>query len=204
MRKMRPTRSSALRVALLLVPALLSLGCVRGCKSSMPPIHLNPNMDNQEKALAQTESAFFYDGMTMRWPVPGTVARGGLREDVAFYTGKDAEGQYLTTIPLEVDAALLARGEERYAIYCLPCHDRRGLGQGILYEYGSVPTASFHDAQRLAYPDGQIFDVITNGLGLMQGYKYPVPPSDRWAIVAHVNRLQEDRLASDVAAVRPQ
>ena len=204
MMTMRPIRRSVLRVTLLLVPALLSLGCVRGCKSSRPPIHLNPNMDIQEKALAQAESAFFYDGMTMRQPVPGTVARGGLREDVGFYTGKDAAGQYLTAIPLEVDAALLARGEERYAIYCLPCHDKRGLGQGILYEYGSVPTASLHDAQRLSYPDGQVCDVITNGLGLMQGYKWPVSPGDRWAIVAHVNRMQEDRQAQDVAAVRPQ
>ena len=186
-------------MALLLVPVLMSLGCVRGCKSSRPPIHPNPNMDYQLKAEAQSESSFFYDGMTMRQQVPGTVARGGLRENAALYSGKDADGQFLTENPLRVDQAVLDRGGERYAIYCEPCHDKRGLGQGILYHYGSVPTASFHDEQRLGYTDGQIFDVITNGVGLMQGYRWPVSAGDRWAIVAHVNRLQEDRLAQQVA-----
>jgi hypothetical protein len=197
-RTRRPNRSFS-RAALLLVPALLSLGCVRGCKSPLSPIHPNPNMDYQLKAEPQAESQFFYDGMTMRQPVPGTVARGGLREDETFYTGKDADGQYLTSIPVQVDQALLDRGEGRFAIYCQPCHDKRGLGQGILFQYGNVPTASFHDEQRRGYPDGQIFDVITNGVGLMQGYKWPISAGDRWAIVAHVNRLQEDRLAQQVA-----
>jgi hypothetical protein len=168
-------------------------GC-RGMPSPWPPIHLNPNMDDQPRLDAQEASQFFYDGMGMREPVPGTVARGELRLDVGFYTGHDAAGEYLRSSPLEATEEVLERGENRFAIYCAPCHDERGTGNGILAQYASVPTASIHDPQRLAYPDGQYFDVITNGFGLMQGYAYPVPAEDRWAIIAHLRRLQQERL----------
>ena len=192
---MKPRRSAVLlSVALCLTTA----GCVRGCRSSRPPIHLNPNMDDQPRYDPQEPSGFFYDGMAMRAPVPGTVARGELDEDQAFVTGKDAAGAFLTEIP-PLSAAQLARGAERYGIYCQPCHDERGLGQGILLQYGKVPTASFHDEQRLAYPPGRIFDVITNGSGLMKGYRWPIPPADRWAIVAHVKELQRVRLERGLA-----
>ena len=120
-------------------------------------------MDNQPKVRPQTASTFFYDGASMRQPVPGTVAIGGLKEDAAFFTGKGADGQFVATIPVTVDEALLERGRQRYAIYCQPCHDARGDGKGILFQRGNVPTASFHQEKILKYPDGQIFDVITNG-----------------------------------------
>ncbi len=133
--------------------------------------------------------------MTARLPVPGTIARGEMPGSNEFLTGKNDAGEFLTTNPLPVDDGLLARGAERYEIYCTPCHDARGTGRGILFEWGSVPTASFHDEQRRAYPDGQVFDVITNGFGLMQGYRWPISAADRWAIVAYVNLLQEQREA---------
>jgi len=154
-------------------------------------------MDNQPKVRPQTASNFFYDGASMRAPVPGTVAIGELREDTAFFTGQGADGQFVASIPetVPVDDALAERGRDRYAIYCQPCHDARGDGRGILFQRGSVPTASFHDEQRLAYPDGQIFDIITNGSGLMAGYRWPIPPADRWAIVARVRELQREQLA---------
>ena len=152
----------------LLVLALRSVvalaGCARGCTSSRPPIHLNPSMDDQPKVRPQTASTFFYDGASMRQPVPGTVAIGGLKEDTAFFTGKGADGQFVATIPVTVDEALLERGRQRYAIYCQPCHDARGDGKGILFQRGNVPTATFHQEKILKYPDGQIFDVITNGV----------------------------------------
>ena len=139
----------------------------------------------------------------MRAPVAGTVARGELRrQDESFYTGKTADGEFVTANPREETHELLARGAARYEIYCQPCHDKRGLGRGILYEYGNVPTASFHDEQRRAYPAGQVFDVITNGIGLMEPYRYPVPTEDRWAIVAHVQRMQRERLAAETAEAR--
>ena len=177
-----------------------STGCVRGCTSSRPPIHLNPSMDDQPKVRPQTASTFFYDGASMRPPVPGTVPIGGLNEDTAFFTGKGADGQFVATIPHSVDEALLARGRQRYGIYCQPCHDARGDGRGILFQRGNVPTATFHQEKILKYSDGQIFDVITNGTGLMAGYRWPIPPADRWAIIAYVRGLQRERLARATSA----
>jgi mono/diheme cytochrome c family protein len=172
--------------------ALLAASC-RGWTSSKPPIHVNPNMDRQPKYRPQAESAFFADRATMRPLVPGTVARGELDEDTAFFLGKDEAGENLKTSPVEVTPELLARGAERYRIYCEPCHDPRGDGKGLLFQRGNVPTASFHtDALRSA-ADGYIFDVITNGFGLMQAYRWPIPPRDRWAIVAYIRVLERER-----------
>jgi mono/diheme cytochrome c family protein len=175
---------------------LLSTGCVmRGCTSTQPPIHVNPNMDLQPKYKAQSESEFFYDGATMRAPVPGTIARGELREDRAFFEGKDASGQLLAESPVAQTPELLARGAERFHIYCAPCHDARGDGKGILATRGNVPTTSVHADKVLSATDGHLFDVVTNGLGMMPAYRWPIPPADRWAIVAHVRELQKSRKA---------
>jgi len=157
-------------------------------------------MDKQPKVRAQSASTFFYDGASMRQPVPGTIPIGGLKEDVAFFTGKDADGQFIATIPVPVDDALLERGRQRATIYCQPCHDARGDGRGILFQRGNIPTASFHQEKILNYTDGQIFDVITNGAGLMAGYRWSIPPADRWAIVAYVRDLQRKRMAGAAAA----
>jgi mono/diheme cytochrome c family protein len=175
-------------------------GCARGCTSSRPPIHINPSMDNQPKVRPQAASTFFRDGAGMREPVPGTVAIGGLKEDAPFFTGKGADGQFVAAIPVPVDEKALARGRDRYRIYCQPCHDPRGDGKGILFQRGNVPTASFHQEKVLKYTDGQIFDVITNGVGLMSGYRWPIPPADRWAIVAYVRVLQRERAARTTTA----
>jgi mono/diheme cytochrome c family protein len=186
--------------ALALTCLVALTGCARGCTSSRPPIHPNPSMDDQPKVLPQTASPFFYDGASMRAPVPGTVPIGGLKEDAAFFTGKGADGQLVATIPVPVNEALLERGRQRYVIYCQPCHDPKGDGKGILFQRGNVPTASFHQEKILKYPDGQIFDVITNGLALMPAYRWPIPPADRWAIVAYVRELERKRLATATAA----
>jgi mono/diheme cytochrome c family protein len=175
-------------------------GCARGCTSSSPPIHLNPSMDNQPKVRPQTASAFFFDGTSMRQPIPGTIAIGGLKEDGAFFTGKGADGQFVATSPVPVDERVVERGRQRYTIYCQPCHDARGDGKGILFQRGNIPTATFHQEKVLKYTDGQIFDVITNGSGLMAGYKWPIPPADRWAIIAYVRGLQRDRQARAASA----
>jgi hypothetical protein len=191
---MNPNRRAA--VSTLLLASVLALsGCARGCPSSRPAIHLNPSMDDQPKARAQSASAFFYDGAAMRTPVPGTIPIGGLMEDGPFFTGKGADGQFVTQSPLPVDETVVERGRDRYRIYCQPCHDAKGDGKGILFQRGNVPTASFHQEKILKYSDGQIFDVITNGFGLMSGYKWPIPPADRWAIIAHVRDLQRKRSA---------
>ncbi len=193
-------RSRGVLGVLVLTSVVAASGCARGCTSSRPPIHLNPSMDDQPKVRPQTASSFFYNGASMREPVPGTVAIGGLQEDGPFFTGKGADGQFVATSPVTVDEAVLARGRERYGIYCQPCHDARGDGRGILFQRGNVPTATFHQEKVLKYPDGQIFDVITNGMGLMQGYRWPIPPADRWAIIAYVRQMQRDRLARAASA----
>lgn len=181
--------------ALAVASIVATGGCARGCTSSRPPIHLNPSVDNQPKVRAQAASTFFYNGAAMREPVPGTVAIGGLKEDAPFFTGKGADGQFVAANPVPVDEQVAGRGRERYRIYCQPCHDARGDGKGILFQRGNVPTASFHQDKLLAYPDGRLFDVITNGTGLMSGYRWPIPPADRWAIVAYVRQLQRERAA---------
>jgi mono/diheme cytochrome c family protein len=186
--------------ALALLAIVASAGCARGCTSSRPPIHLNPSMDNQPKVRAQSASTFFYNGAAMREPVPGTIAIGGLKEDGPFFTGKGADGQFIAAIPVSVDDNVVSRGRDRYRIYCQPCHDARGDGKGILFQRGNVPTASFHQEKVLKYTDGQIFDVITNGFGLMAGYRWPIPPADRWAIVAYVRVMQRERAARAPAA----
>ena len=187
----------------LALASLVASSCARGCTSSRPPIHLNPSMDDQPKVLPQTASDFFYNGASMREPVPGTIPVGGLQEDTPFFTGKDADGQFVATIPVTVNETLLERGRQRYGIYCQPCHDAKGEGKGILFQRGNVPTASFHQEKVLKYPDGQIFDVITNGSGLMSGYRWPIPPADRWAIIAYVRELERKRLASAAGAPAP-
>jgi mono/diheme cytochrome c family protein len=187
------------RLARILGAAALlvsTTGCLRGCPSSQPPIHPNWSMDDQPKLLPQDESAFFYDGSGMRQPVPGTIARGELREDPARYEGKNPDGTFVARSPIETTDAVLERGRQRYGIYCQPCHDARGDGRGILFQRGNVPTTAVHDPKVVAYPDGQIFDVITNGVGLMPSYRWPIPAEDRWAIVAYVRTLQSRKQAA--------
>jgi len=180
---------------LLVVVSLAGIGC-RGWTSSRPPIHVNPNMDHQPKYRPQAESRFFYDGAAMRVPVEGTVARGELWDDTAFYEGDDAEGNDIVTSPVETTEAVLARGAERYRIYCQPCHDPGGEGKGILFERGLPTTSLFEDRLRTV-EDGYLFEVITDGRGLMPGYRWPIPAADRWAIIAHVRELQRQRPAED-------
>jgi len=188
-------RERGLATLLLVATALLGVGC-RGWTSSRPPIHPNPNMDQQPKYRPQAESRFFYDGAAMRVPVEGTVARGELWDDSAFYEGDDAEGNDVVTSPVETTEAVLTRGAERYRIYCQPCHDPGGEGQGIFFERG-LPTTSLFEERLRTVEDGYLFEVITDGRGLMPGYRWPIPAADRWAIIAHVRELQRLRPAED-------
>jgi len=156
-------------------------------------------MDNQPKYRAQAASAFFYDGATMRPPVAGTVARGELRENVAFWEGKDEAGVHVTANPLTAGMSgaeleeILVRGHQRYEIYCTPCHASNGNGRGVLWERAQIEAGDLNQERLVAAPDGELFDTVTNGLGLMQGYRYPIPARDRWAILAYVREIQAGR-----------
>ncbi len=189
------------RFALLGLLALMT-GCARGCTSSRPPLHVNPNMDVQPRYEPQAASAFFYDGAAMRPPVPGTVARGELRDGGPYWTGKDAAGAFVAAPPIAVTDAVRERGARRFDIYCAACHDKNGDGKGILFERGKVPTPSFHIDRLRQMADGQVFDTITNGVGLMPSYRYPIPVADRWAIIVHLRELQQRRLATRATATR--
>jgi mono/diheme cytochrome c family protein len=180
--------------------ALVGLeGCMRGCTSSRPPIHINPSMFKQPKYRAYAASAFFYDGAAMRQPVPHTIARGHLPGDPVFETGKKADGSPVANSPLAADEALIARGHERFGIYCQPCHDERGEGKGILFQRAKVPTANLLEKRIRDLPDGAIFDTITNGKGLMPAYRYPIRPHDRWAIIAYVRSLEKAEVAREAS-----
>jgi len=182
------------KLVLLALAALTLTGCMRGCSSPRPPIHFNPNMDQQPRIDAQSESGFFYDGRAMREPIPGTVARGQLHAEPAhYYSGRDADNAFIAASPLEATDEVLARGLRQYTIYCQPCHEKRGTGKGIMYEYGGVPMPSFYEDRLRDMHDGEWFDVITFGKNLMVGYEYPLAPSDRWAVLAHVRRMQAER-----------
>ncbi len=188
------SRTWWLAAGLVLVAAVLLAG-PRGRTSGRPPIHLNSDMDLQPRAEPQAASAFFFDGATMRPPVPGTVARGELREGGSYWTGMGSAG--FATNPLTIDDAVRERGRRRYDIYCAICHDENGDGKGLLFERAQVRTPSYHVDRLRQAPDGYFFAVITNGFGLMPSYSYPIPVADRWAIVAHVRVLQAKRLERD-------
>lgn len=178
-------------MCLYLCIACLSMGCGRGTTSKSTPIHPIRDMDSQPKYKTQSSNEFFYNRMTLQEPVPGTIALGELESDEVLTTGVDAEGNFVTTSPLELTPDLITRGADRYEIYCTPCHRASGDGQGILFKRGGVPTTSLHDERVVAMADGELFHVITNGVGLMPGYAYPISVEDRWAIVAHVRELQK-------------
>ncbi len=193
--------------ALFVVLAVSVLG-FRGSVSTKPPLELIPDMDHQAKYKPQAASPFFADGRADRPLPPGVVARGDLREDDQLYRGKNSDGTWVHGFPaaLTVDAKLLARGQERYTIYCQPCHGAVGDGNGITKQYGMGATPSYADDRRLKLSGGEIFDTITNGSVLnknMLPYADKLVPEDRWAVVAYVRALQRAQQGT-VADVPPE
>ena len=187
---MTPQAGLNLTKGFCLLLVCLAAGCGREMTSKRPPIHVWLDMDLQAKYKAQSANQFFYNGMTMQQPVPGTIAQGELPQVSEIALGKDAEGNFVAENPFTVDEALTARGADRYGIFCMPCHRANGDGQGIMYQYGGVPTRSLHEEKLLTMPDGEVYNTITNGFGLMPSYAYPISVEDRWAIVAYVRELQ--------------
>lgn len=193
------------QTAVAMCMALLALSACRGQPSEQPPVHLNPNMDTQEKYKPQSLSRFFEDKRTMRMPVEGSVARGNLKEDNAYFRGKEGDA-FINYIPTEVNAQFMARGQERYNIYCSPCHDQTGAGKGIVATRGLVPPPSYHDDRIRNMPEGELYNVITNGVRTMPAYRHQIPEADRWAIVGYIRALQRAQLAKleDVPAEKQQ
>lgn len=188
-----------LRYTVAVLAALVVLPGCRGSLSDAPPVHINPNMDRQQRFEAQEANAFFADGRAMRLPVAGTVARGFLKEDVGFWEGRTQTGSFVDSIPMDVDMQLMERGRDRYDIYCSVCHGLAGDGQGIIMtgNYGFVPAPTFHSDALRAVPDGYLYDVVKNGIRTMPAYGQQVPVADRWAIVAYVRALQRSQHAAE-------
>ena len=162
------------------------------------------DMHNQPKYRGLRASAFFTDGSSARPLVEGTVARGTLQEDEGFFTGK-IDKIDVKELPFAIDQQVLNRGQERFNIYCSPCHDRTGSGNGMVVQRGYRQPPSFH-IDRLRQADaGHFFDVMTNGFGAMPDYKVQIAPRDRWAIVAYIRALQlsQHAAAADVPGGDP-
>jgi mono/diheme cytochrome c family protein len=147
------------------------------------------DMHDQPRYEPLEKNAFFEDGRASRPFVEGTVARGQLRLDDHFYTGK-VNGEFVTTLPFAATKEVLARGQERYNIFCSPCHDRIGAGTGMIVQRGFRQPPSFHIDRLRQAQAGYFFDVMTNGFGTMYGYADRIQPKDRWAIVAYIRALQ--------------
>ena len=242
-------RRGAVFGALAICPLALCLSACHGDREEKPPHEFLPDMDDSPKWKPQSQSEFFADSRTMRQPVEGTVAYarwsvnfekyGGedwaapfvvertdlLKEDTAFYRGVDASGRYLTKVPIPVNAALLARGQERFGIYCSVCHGLAGDGQGMVAQRWSVAVPSFHDPKysNPAEPDqkgndGFLWFTALNGVPgaegnvlptdddatitrklaarKMPGYAHALSERDAWAIVAYIRVLQESQKGS--------
>ena len=161
------------------------LAVFAGCHGDM---YDQPRSDPLEK------SDFFADGRASRSPVAGAIARGELREDEPFYTGKQ-DGKPLEKPPVEVDMALVERGRERFNIFCTPCHGRAGYGDGMIVRRGYRQPPTYHSDRLRGVPISHFFDVMTNGFATMPDYAEQVPVRDRWAIAVYVRALQLSQYA---------
>jgi len=195
----------------VVVLALSILG-FRGSLSTRSPLEVFPDMDHQAKYKPQAESKFFSDGRVDRTRIAGTVAFGRrsdaadakfLKADSALFEGKDANGAWVVGFPaaITVDAKLLERGQDRFTVYCAPCHGAIGDGNGITKQYGMGATPTYHDSRLRTMAEGELFNTITNGKGNMLSYADKLPADDRWAVIAYVRALQ--RAAHATAADVP-
>jgi mono/diheme cytochrome c family protein len=207
----------------LKIPVSLGLAAVAfatslaGCReqtSADPPVLLERNMYDTERYNPESYSQFFADHRTMRAPVPGTIARDRYEDDSSVNTGllENQEG-YALTIPSTIVQRgggmekLVARGQERFTIYCAPCHGQTGDGKGMIVckrdkvtdpcqSRGFPPLPSYEDARLRQMPDGQLFATITHGVRTMPAYGPQIPTADRWAIVSYVRALQMSQMGS--------
>lgn len=172
------TIRSPRRTRALLGTGLLLLACA--CRQQMA---------DQPRYEPLAESDFFADGRTARPQVEGTVAQGQLRADEHLYTGR-TNNHPAQTLPFPATTEVFSRGRERYDIFCSPCHDRVGNGEGMIVRRGFRPPPSLHIERLRQAPLGHFFEVISRGFGAMPGYAEQVPTEDRWAMVAYIRALQ--------------
>jgi len=173
--------TSAAKICLRLC-AVAGAALLAGCQ-------IKQDMAHQPKTRPLSPTEFFADGRSERPVVENTVARGALADDELFVP-KDANN-----FPLPVNQELLERGEQRYRIFCTPCHGLQGDGNGVVVMRGMKHPPTYHQDRLRQVPNGYLYDVVTNGFGAMLGYSAQIPPRDRWAIIAYVRALQLSRNA---------
>ena len=191
----------------VLVVGVVAVAGFRGSFTRNTPIEIFPDMDRQPKLRPQAPNNFFADGLSSRLPVEGTVAHASAvqvgaekvfgHQSHPFNTGKiSGKTNFVELIPAPVTAQFMERGQQRYNIYCSPCHSSVGDGKGVTSKYGMTATASLHDPRIVRMADGEIFHTITVGKNTMMGYADKLEPADRWAVIAYVRALQRARLAT--------
>ena len=190
----------------LFVLGVFTIAGFRGDHFSKPPFEIFPDMNYQDKVKDQQPSTFFPDGSASRMPIPGTVAEEMPGKNDYWATGKWDETHWGDGIPvhdsidgerpLQIDAANMARGRERYTISCEACHGAGGDGKGITSKYGLVGAANYHSDMYRNMSDGEIFNTITNGKGQMIGLGYNISVDDRWRIIMYIRALQRSQYAT--------
>ena len=212
---MRHLISSSL-IGMALGAAIVGIAGFRGGLSRQPPIEIFPDMNRQLKLRPMQPDSFFPNGVSSQLPPPGTIARSEPIQTVngPVYEFEDAPvntglitgtTNFIATNPLPIDEALLVRGREQFNIYCAPCHSQLGDGNGVTKKLGDMPgVANLHDPRIVEMPDGEIFNTITHGKGLMGAYGPLISTKDRWAVVAYLRALQLSWLGStnDLTAVQ--
>ena len=183
MTKSKQTASARVRI---LAMAILAAATASACRQDM---HDAAKLEPLEK------SEFFKDHRASRQLIPNTIARGHLKEDKLMFTGRDGDA-LSETFPFPVTEGVLKRGQERFNIYCTPCHSRTGDGNGMVAQRGFKHPPSFHEDRLRQMAPGYFFTVMTNGFGQMPSYALQVQPEDRWAITAYIKALQLSRHAS--------
>ena len=170
---------------------------------SKPRIQVVYDMDNQSSYGQQKENDFFADNMSMRSHPEGTVARGQLNADDAFYRGTNEVGEFITDMPVEMNMDLLERGQDRFNIFCSSCHGQSGNGDGLVHRHATIlaeglwaPPSNLTSKVVVDLPVGSIFNTITNGIRTMPAHGAQIPHQDRWAIIAYVRALQLSRNAT--------
>jgi mono/diheme cytochrome c family protein len=159
------------------------------------------DMQDEPKFFPQRGTSFYADGRSVRPQMEGTVARNQMHGDTYFYTGL-VDGKEGDGLPIDLNADTMARGQERFNIYCSACHSRVGNGAGMIVQRGYRPAGDFHTDRLRNAPLGHFFAVMTNGYGAMPDYSAQLTPADRWAVVAYIRALQlsQDAKAEDVPA----
>lgn len=197
-----------LLIFVVAVLAVVGIAGKRGTLTRNTPIQLLADMKRQLKLRPQAPNAFFANGVSSQLPVAGTIPQaepvvvGGKEyfphQDVPVFTGRmTGSTNFVENNPLPVTAQLMQRGQQRFTIYCSPCHGQQGDGNGITKKLGAMSVvANLHDKRIVEMTDGELFSVITHGKNLMGAYGPNVPAEDRWAIIAYLRAVQLSRLGT--------